>query len=48
MERLKAWEGGQSYSEDTKKLIFELVKGTFLAGLRDERIIHVVKTKGEE
>ena len=30
------------------KLIFELVKGTFVAGLRDERIKYVVKTKDEE
>jgi Zinc knuckle. len=48
MERLQIREGGQNYSEGAMKLIFELVKGTFVAGLRDERIRYVVKTKGEE
>jgi len=48
MERLQIREGGQNYSDGAMKLIFELVKGTFVAGLRDERIRYVVKTKGEE
>ena len=30
------------------KLIFELVKETFVARLRDDRIRYVVKTKGEK
>jgi hypothetical protein len=38
MERLQAREGGQNYSEGAMKLIFELVKGTFVAGLRNERM----------
>ena len=39
MERLQIREGGGiNYMEGVMKLIFELVKGTFVAGLKDERI----------
>jgi hypothetical protein len=48
IESLQVREGGQNYSEGAMKLIFELVTGIFVAGVRDERIRYDVKTKGEE
>ena len=47
MEKLEQRDNSR-YVEGGLQLIGELLKGTFVAGLKDDRIKYIVKTKGEE
>ncbi|KAJ4440581.1 hypothetical protein ANN_08726 [Periplaneta americana] len=47
MKRLEKQTGG-NLLEGASALVGEFLKGTFVAGLKDERVKYIVKTKGEQ
>ena len=49
LEKIERREGEDAhYVEGGLRLIGEFMKGTFVAGLKDERIRYILKAKGED